>query len=117
MTIDYRHPRLYIILSNGEIESYSIDISQPWKQNVYNFQNNIDLRPYSIDLYDDILVVMIFNITDSIYDEIWIDKFGKLITEKSRKLKTPMIIRYIHEFKYPTIDTSDSKYFFPAYSN
>ncbi|CAF1201178.1 unnamed protein product [Rotaria sordida] len=104
MTIDYRHPRLYVLLSNGEIESYAIDKSQPWKINVYYFKN---LRPYSIDLYDDILVVMIFNTTDSTYDEIWIDKFGKTITEKYRKLKTAMIIRYIHEFKYPNIDISN----------
>ena len=53
---------------------------------------------------------MVLNTTDSIYDEIWVDKFGKLVTEKYRKFKTPMIVRYIHEFKYPNIDTSDSKY-------
>ncbi len=110
MTIDYRHPRLYVLLSNGEIESYSIDTSQPWKKNIYNFNSkNLDLKPYSIDIHDDILVVMVFNTTDSIYDEIWIDKFGKFVIEKNRKLKTPMIIRYIHEFKYPNIETSDSK--------
>jgi hypothetical protein len=110
MTIDYRHPRLYVMLSNGEIESYSIDISQPWKTSVYHF--GIDLRPYSIDLHDDILGVMVFNTTDSIYDEISVDKFGRIVTEKSRKLKTPMIVRYIHEFKYPNIGTSDSKYLY-----
>jgi hypothetical protein len=43
---------------------------------------------------------MIFNTTDSTYDEIWIEKFGKNITEKYRKFKTSMIVRYIHEFKY-----------------
>ncbi len=70
----------------------------------------IDLRPYSIDLHDDILGVMVLNTTEAIYDEISVDKFGKKITEKYRKLKSPMIVRYIHEFKYPTIGTSDSKY-------
>jgi len=39
MTIDYRHPRLYVLLSNGEIESYAIDSSQPWKTNIYFFQS------------------------------------------------------------------------------
>ena len=43
MTIDYRHPRLYVILSNGEIESYSIDISQPWKTSVYHFKSKVFL--------------------------------------------------------------------------
>jgi len=41
MTVDYRHPRLYVLLSNGLIESYSIDRSQPWKMNVYRFQSKI----------------------------------------------------------------------------
>ncbi|CAF0998634.1 unnamed protein product [Adineta steineri] len=104
MTIDYRHPRLYVMLSNGKIESYAIDSSQPWKTDVYFVTN---FRPYSINLYDDILVVMVFNTTDSTYDELWIDKFGKTVTEKNRKLKTPTIIRYIHEFKYPNIDISN----------
>jgi hypothetical protein len=63
-----------------------------------------------MDLHDDILGVMVFNTTESIYDEIGVNKFGKFITEKHRKLKTPMIVRYIHEFKYPSIDTSESKY-------
>ena len=43
MTIDYRHPRLYVILSNGEIESYSIDSSQPWKTSVYHFKNKFSI--------------------------------------------------------------------------
>lgn len=38
MTIDYRHPRLYVILSSGQIESYSIDSSQPWRTIVYSFK-------------------------------------------------------------------------------
>jgi len=41
MTIDYRHPRLYVILSNGEIESYAIDSSQPWKTKIYHFKSKI----------------------------------------------------------------------------
>ena len=52
---------------------------------------------------------MAFNITDSTYDEIWIEKFGKTMTKKNRKLKTPIIIRYIHEYKYPQVNTSNSK--------
>jgi hypothetical protein len=40
MTIDYRHPRLYVMLANGQIESYAIDSSQPWKTNVYQFKSN-----------------------------------------------------------------------------
>jgi hypothetical protein len=43
MTIDYRHPRLYVILSNGEIESYSIDSSQPWKISVYHFKSKLSI--------------------------------------------------------------------------
>lgn len=39
MTIDYRHPRLYAMLSNGDIESYSIDGSQPWKALVYSLKS------------------------------------------------------------------------------
>jgi hypothetical protein len=109
MTIDYRHPRLYVLLSNGEIESYSIDTSQPWKTSIYHFKGK-DLPLYAMDLQDDILGVMLFNTTESIYDEIEVNKFGKFITEKHRKLKTPIIVRYIHELKYPSIDTSDSKY-------
>ncbi|CAF1341226.1 unnamed protein product [Rotaria sordida] len=104
MTIDYRHPRLYVILSNGEIESYAIDSSQPWKTNLYQFKN---VRPYSIDLHDDTLVVMIFNSSDSTYDEMWVEKFGKIVTDQYRKFKMPMIVRYIHEFKYPKLDTSN----------
>ncbi|CAF5024263.1 unnamed protein product, partial [Rotaria sp. Silwood1] len=72
------------------------------------FENScIDVRPYSIHLHDDILVVMVFNTTDSTYDEIWVDKFGRTITEKYRKLKTAMIVRYIHEYKYPNVDISN----------
>ncbi|CAF3395990.1 unnamed protein product [Rotaria socialis] len=108
MTIDYRHPRLYVLLSNGEIESYAIDESQPWKTSVYYFK---DLRPYSISIYDDTLVTMVYNTTDSTYDEISIDKFGRTVTAKHRKLRAATIIRYIHEFKYPSVDTSDSKYY------
>lgn len=106
MTVDYRHPRLYVLLSNGEIESYSIDASQPWKSSVYHFQNPV--RPYAMDLHDDILSVMVFNPATSVYDEMEVDKFGKSMTEKHRQLKTPMFIRYIHEFTYPTLDRSDS---------
>jgi hypothetical protein len=52
---------------------------------------------------------MIYNTSDSTYDEIWIDKFGKIATDQYRKFKTPMIVRYIHEFKYPKPETSNSK--------
>ena len=107
MALDYRHPRLYVLLSNGEIESYSIDISQPWKRSVYHFQS---LRPYAMELHDDTLSVMVFNATKSIYDEIEVQKFGKSIVEKHRQLETPMLVRYIHPFTYPTLDRSDSKY-------
>jgi hypothetical protein len=68
------------------------------------------VRPYSIELHDDTVIVMIFNTTDSTYDEIWIDKFSRTVTEKYRKFKTSMIVRYIHEFKYPNAETSNSKY-------
>ena len=37
MTIDFRHPRLYALLSNGEIESYATDSSQPWKTTLHQF--------------------------------------------------------------------------------
>ncbi|UJR31341.1 hypothetical protein I4U23_018836 [Adineta vaga] len=104
MTIDYRHPRLYVILSNGEIESYAIDSSQPWQTSVHRFK---DVRPYAIDLHDDTLVVMIFNASDSTYNEMWVDKFGRIVTDQYRKFKTPMIIRYVHEFKYPTREISN----------
>ncbi|UJR15454.1 hypothetical protein I4U23_002397 [Adineta vaga] len=107
MTIDYRHPRLYTILSNGDIDSYTTDSNQPWKTNIYSVKN---YRPYSIDLHDDTLVVMISNTTDSTYDEIWLNKFGGMVLEKHRKLKSPIIVRYIHEFKYPTVDTSNMVY-------
>ena len=121
MTIDYRHPRLYVLLSNGEIESYATDSSQPWKSTLHQFTSNrsyslpwisfsktllIDVRPYAIDLHDDTLVVMVFNSTDSTYDEVWIDKFGRTMTEQLRKLPTPVIIRYVYELKYPTGNTS-----------
>ena len=108
MTLDYRHPRLYVLLSNGEIESYSIDASQPWKSSVYHFQSTV--RPYAMDLHDHTLSVMVFNTAKSVYDEVEVDKFGKSVTEKHRQLETPMFIRYIHEFTYPTFDRSDSKY-------
>lgn len=52
---------------------------------------------------------MVYNTNDSTYDEMWVDKFGKVVTDQYRKFKTPMIVRYIHEFKYPTVDTSNSK--------
>jgi hypothetical protein len=39
MTIDYRHPRLYVMLANGEIESYAMDSSQPWKTSVFQFKS------------------------------------------------------------------------------
>lgn len=39
MTMDYRHPRLYVMLANGEIESYAIDSSQPWKTKIYRFKS------------------------------------------------------------------------------
>lgn len=39
MAIDYRHPRLYVMLSNGEIQSYATDLSQPWMTRVYYFQS------------------------------------------------------------------------------
>ncbi|CAF0938219.1 unnamed protein product [Adineta steineri] len=104
MTIDYRHLRLYAMLSNGEIESYAIDSSQPWKTNIYRFK---EVRPYSIDLHDDTLVVMVYNASDSTYGEMWVEKFGRIVTDQYRKFKTPMIVRYIHEFKYPTADISN----------
>lgn len=124
MTLDYRHPRLYVMLADGHIESYAIDSSQPWKTNIYQFKSKkrkkewksfdgddfyLDVRPYSIDLHDDTLVVMVYSRNDSTYDEMWVDKFGKIVTDQYRKFKTPMIVRYIHEFKYPTADTSTSK--------
>jgi hypothetical protein len=68
-----------------------------------------DSRPYSIDLHDDTLVVMIYNSSDSTYDEMWVEKFGKIVTDQYRKFQTPMIVRYIHEFKYPNANTSNSK--------
>jgi hypothetical protein len=52
---------------------------------------------------------MIYNTSDSTYDEMWIDKFGKLVTDQYRKFQTPMIVRYIHEFKYPQLGVSNSK--------
>jgi hypothetical protein len=55
---------------------------------------------------------MVLNTTDSTYDEIWIDKFGKTVMGKYRKLKTSMIVRYIHELKYPNVDISNSKCFY-----
>jgi hypothetical protein len=121
MTVDYRHPRLYVMLSNGEIESYAIDSSQPWKTNIYRFKGIrifnlfvfrsffVDVRPYAIDLHDDTLVVMIFNASDSTYGEMWVEKFGRIVTDQYRKFKTPMIVRYVHEYKYPKADTSNSK--------
>jgi hypothetical protein len=68
-----------------------------------------DSRPYSIDLHDDTLVVMIYNSSDSTYDEMWVEKFGKIVTDQYRKFQTSMIVRYIHEFKYPNANTSNSK--------
>ena len=67
------------------------------------------MRPYSIDLHDDTLVVMVFNASDTTYSEMWVEKFGRMVTDQYRKFKTPMIIRYIHELKYPTADISNSK--------
>ncbi|CAF1500938.1 unnamed protein product, partial [Adineta ricciae] len=104
MTVDYRHPRLYLMLSNGDIESYTTDTHQAWKTSIYSIKTH---RPYSIELHDDTLVVMILNTTDSTYDEIWVDKFGRSVLEKHRKLKSSIIVRYSHEFKYPTMDTSN----------
>jgi hypothetical protein len=52
---------------------------------------------------------MIFNASDSTYDEMWIEKFGGMATDQYRKFKTPMNVRYVHEFKYPKADTSNSK--------
>ncbi len=52
---------------------------------------------------------MVYNTSDSTYDEMWIDKFGKIVTDQYRKFRTPMIVRYIHEYKYPNPDTSNSK--------
>ncbi|CAF3052787.1 unnamed protein product [Rotaria socialis] len=104
MTIDYRHPRLYVILSSGEIESYAIDSSQPWKKTVYYFKN---VRPYFIDLHDDTLVVMTYNSSDSTFHEMWLEKFGTLATDQYRTFYVPMFIRYIHELKYPNADTSN----------
>ena len=74
----------------------------------------LGIRPYSIDLHDDTLVVMIYNSTDTTYDEMWIEKFGRTVTDQYRKFKTPMVVRYIHEFKYPTLETSNSKSILPT---
>ncbi|CAF4022418.1 unnamed protein product [Rotaria magnacalcarata] len=104
MTIDYRHPRLYVVLSTGEIESYAIDSSQPWKKTVYHFKN---VRPYFIDLHDDTLVVMTYNSSDSTFHEMWLEKFFTLVTDQYRKFHVPMFIRYIHELKYPNANTSN----------
>ncbi len=52
---------------------------------------------------------MVFNASDSTYEEMWIEKFGKILTDQYRKFKTPMIIRYVHEFKYPKVEISNSK--------
>jgi len=73
------------------------------------FVFEIDSRPYALDIHDDTLIVMIYNRTDSTYDEIWIDKFGRVKTDQYRKFQKPMIIRYIHEYKYPTKENSNSK--------
>lgn len=51
MTLDYRHPRLYVLLSNGEIESYAIDESQPWKTSVYRFQSKFFFLPTVLVIY------------------------------------------------------------------
>jgi len=51
---------------------------------------------------------MIYNITDSTYNEMWVDKFGKIITDQYRKFQTPMIVRYIHEYKYPNSKNNNS---------
>lgn len=53
---------------------------------------------------------MIYNTSDLTYDEMWVDKFGKIVTDQYRKFKTPMIVRYIHEFKYPRLEISNSKF-------
>lgn len=39
MTIDYRHPRVYVVLADGLIESYAIDSSQPWKKAIYQLHS------------------------------------------------------------------------------
>ena len=52
---------------------------------------------------------MVFNASDATYDEMWVDKFGRTVTDQYRKFKTPMIVRYVHEFKYPKADISNSK--------
>ena len=52
---------------------------------------------------------MIYNTTDSTYDEMWVEKFGKIVTDQYRKFQTPMIVRYLHELKYPNEDISNSK--------
>lgn len=52
---------------------------------------------------------MIYNSSDSTYDEMWVDKFGKIVTDQYRKFKTLMAVRYIHEYKYPRYEISDSK--------
>ena len=68
-----------------------------------------EVRPYSIDLQDDTLFVMVSNKSDLSYNEMWVDKFGKTVTGPHRKLKVPMTIRHIHERKYPVVGTSNSK--------
>ena len=52
---------------------------------------------------------MVYNKTNSNYNEIWIEKFGKTVIARHRKSKTPIIIQYIHEFKYPKVGTSNSE--------
>lgn len=49
---------------------------------------------------------MIYNQTDSTYDEMWLEKFGRLRTDQFRKFQTPMIVRYVHPYKYPTTKKS-----------
>lgn len=68
-----------------------------------------DVRPYSIELYDDFISVMVFNHSDSTYDEILLDKFGRNVMHQNRKLKTAMLIHHIHSFTYPTEKNSNSK--------
>lgn len=38
LTVDYRHPTFYLLLSNGDIESYIIDTQSTWKTMLYQFR-------------------------------------------------------------------------------
>ncbi|CAF1101829.1 unnamed protein product, partial [Didymodactylos carnosus] len=102
MVIDYRHPQLYALLSNGlnhsEIVSYSLNDKQPWKRTIYAFK---DVESYSLDMHDDTLIIMKQESQDDYY-EVWLDKFNRSNLEKYHRYQFPYKVEYIHEYKYPT---------------